>query len=194
MIKIIQGLVNSKLRGFLLTAMLISLAVTGGMFAYAYTTASTSITAASKSDDFATVSSNVSPKSTVPDYDVFGSYRGIISSGYLFKVTTATDYPGDIELNVYLSNVDELTTNYGLFLLRLEFVDSSDNPADAEGIVKPLTMNNGVVTFICDNLTDSETYYVRCAGGVYRAFPWAFLSGRSIYDPNIYAEAVQAGL
>jgi len=169
---------------------MLALAVTGGLFAYTYTTQSTSITAISKSADFATVSAN----NTMSAYNLFGSYRGSIGSGTLFNVTPATDYSGDIEVNVYLTNADELSKNYGLFLMRLQFQDISNNPADVEGINKPLTLRNGVVTFTCDNLTGGDVYHVQCLGGVYQAFPWSFLSGGSIYDPSILYDVGPAGL
>jgi hypothetical protein len=182
--------VKNKRGFYFATALLVALVATGGLFAYAYTTASTSITATSKSNDFATVTVN----NTMSAYNVFGSYRGSIGAGHLFSVKPASGYTGDVEVNVYLTNVDELSRNYGLFLMRLEFVDSTNATFDLEKIEKPLTLNNGVVTFLCDNLTGGTTYYVRCVGGVYRAFPWAFLSGTTIYSPNVLCEVVQAGL
>jgi molybdopterin converting factor small subunit len=182
--------VKNKRGFYFATALLVALVATGGLFAYAYTTASTSITATSKSADFAAVAAN----NTMAGYNVFGSYRGSIGAGNLFNVTPATGYDGDLEVNVYLTNADQLSRNYGMFLMRLEFVDSANVTFDLEHIEKPLTLNNGVVTFLCDNLTAGTTYYVKCVGGVYRSFPWAFLSGQTIFSPNVLCEVVQAGL
>ncbi|MEE9399492.1 MAG: hypothetical protein V3V23_04410 [Dehalococcoidales bacterium] len=190
MIKIIHAATNSTLKRILLATLAVSLALTGGLFAYAYTSATTSITATTGSADFASVTTN----STVPSYTIFGSYRGRIQSGNLFEVTPSSGYPGDLQVNVYLSNIDELSYNYGLFMLRLQLVDGSNNKQDMEAITKVLTLNNGVVSFISDNLTPGTTYYVKTIGGIYRSYPWVYLGNQSIYSPELYAEVVQAGL
>ena len=190
MINIIQGLVNSKLRRFLITGLLVSLVGTGGLFAYAYTSDTTTLSATSAASDFADISDNM----TVSPYKVFGSYRGTIGSGTLFDVTPDNDYNGDLEVVVYLDNIDDLSKNYGMLLLRIRLVDGSNQYMDKEGIDKPLTLNNGAVSFISDNMSGGTTYYIETTGGVYRAFAWAYLSGKTIYAPSLTAEVVQAGV
>jgi hypothetical protein len=172
----------------LVGVLVLAFAASAGMFAFAYTSASTSIGTVSGGDDFATVSANMQ----VASYNVFGSYRGAIGTGNLFDLTPATNYTGDLEVSVYLTNLDDLSKTYGMFLMKLRLVDNVSAYADVEGITKPLTLNNGVVTFLCDNLTGGQEYYIHCNGGIYRAFPWAFISG-SIYGPTLYADVVQAG-
>ncbi len=191
MINIIHGIFSSTLRRFLVAGMMLSLTVTGGLFAYAYTSDTGSISVTSGLDDFADVTDNV----TVASWKVFGSYRGTIGSGTLFNVTPTTDYPGDMEVNVYLSNLDDLGKTYGMFLMRITLVDSGDTPIDKEGIVKPLTLQNGVVSFIAESgdFTAGTTYFIKTTGGVYRAYAWAYLSGKTIYGPTFHAEVVQAG-
>jgi len=191
MINIIQGLVNSKLRRFLITGLLVSLVGTGGLFAYAYTSDTTSIGVSSAASDFADITANM----TVDDYDVFGSYRGVIGPGTLFDITPDGDYNGDLEVVVYLDNIDQLSKYYGMFLLRIQLVDVSNQYMDMEGIDKPLTLQNGVVSFISDNMTGGTTYHIKTTGGVYRAFAWAYLSGvGTIYGPSLTAEVIQAGV
>jgi hypothetical protein len=190
MIKIFQTAVNSSLRKFIAGALVATLVATGGLFAYAYTSATTSLSVSTGSADFASIATN----STVPSYTVFGSYRGQIQAGSLFAVTPSSGYPGDLQVNVYLSNADELSYNYGMFMMRIELVDVSDNPQDMEAIEKPLTLQNGVVSFISDNMTAGTTYYIKTTGGMYRAYPWVYLGGQSIYEPQITAEVVQVGL
>ncbi len=186
---VIQGMVNSTLKRILVMAMAGSLVITGGMFAYAYTAASTIITASTGSADFASISAN----NTVAGYTTFGSYRGTIGSGNLFDVTPTSGYTGDLQVNIYLANPDELSKNYGLWMLRVRLVDTDDNYMDMEAINKVLSLNNGVVSFISDNLTAGTTYHIRTTGGVYRSFPWVYLTTGSIYSPSLYAEVVQAG-
>lgn len=187
---VIQGTGKSLLRRYLVTALLLALAVTGGTFAYAYTSAATSLTVTDASTDFAEISDNM----TVPTYNVFGSYRGRIQAGNLFNVTPSSGYPGDLEVSVYLSNIDQLSTTYGLFLLRVQFVNENGNPMDVEGITKCLSLSNGVVSFTADNLTAGTEYYIKTTGGVYRTFPWSYLTNQTQYAPDLYAEVGQAGL
>ncbi len=187
---IFAGIVNSTLKRFIAVAMAGSLVVTGGMFAYAYTAASTSITANTGSNDFA----NISGTNGVSAYNVFGSYRGKIGTGTLFDVTPTTGYDGDLQVNVYLANPDELGKNYGLWMLRLRLVDGSDNHQNLGANTKVLTLNNGMVSFISDNLTAGTTYYIDTPGGLYRSFAWAYLTKvGSFPNPSLYAEVVQAG-
>ena len=178
----------SRFKQVLVGALVLAFAASASMFAFAYTSASTSITATGGNADFASVTAN----NTVAGYNVFGSFRGAIGAGNLFNLTPATAYTGDLEVSVYLTNLDNLSRTYGMFLIKLQLVDNTSANADLEGIVKPLTMNNGVVTFLCDNLTGGQEYYIETTGGIYRAFPWAFISG-SIYGPTMYADVVQAG-
>ena len=83
--------------------------------------------------------------------------------------------------------------------MRLAFIDP-DNPTDeqdVEMIEKPLTLNNGMVSFTCDNFT-LEHYEVVLRGGVYRTFPWAYLGDKVLnlgsFIPQVTAEVLQAGL
>ena len=188
---IFQGILTSTLGRFIVTGLVLSLTVTGGLFAYAYTSDTGSITVTSGSNDFANVTDNV----TVTAWKVFGSYRGTIGSGTLFNVTPTTDYPGDMEVNVYLSNMDDMGKTYGMFLMRLTLVDSTNTTIDKEGIAKPLTLQNGVVSFIAESgdFAAGTTYFIKTTGGVYRAYAWAYLSGKTLYGPTFHAEVVQAG-
>lgn len=188
--KLFQTIVSSKLKLFLVSGLLSSLVVTISLFAYAYTVASTSLTVSSGAQDFANISAN----NTVASYTLFGSHRGQVGAGNLFNFTPTSGYTGDLQVNVYLANPDELSKNYGLWMIRVRMVDASDNPMDKEGLVKVLSLNNGVVSFITDNFTAGTTYFIKTTGGVYRAFPWVYLTGKTIYNPSLYTEVLQAGL
>jgi hypothetical protein len=187
---VIKGTGGATLRRYFVTALLLALTVTGGLFAYAFTSRTTTLGAVSLSSDFAAVTVN----NTVPNFNVLGSFRGRIPQGNLFAITPS-DYSGDLEANVYLDNIDQLTSKYGMLLMRIKFVDSANATVDVEGIAKPLSLQNGVVSFTANGLTANTTYYIQTTGGVYRTFPWAYLnvSGGS-YIPSITCEVVQAGL
>ena len=191
----VKEIMGSKLRRYFVIALAASLVVTGGMFAYAYTTTSPSLTVTGATASFADVTANM----TVPSYTALGSYRGAIEAGNLFNITPDSSYPGDLEINVYLSNLDQLSYKYGMILMNIKIADNEDNFLDVEGITKPLTLQNGVVSFVSTstNFTAGTEFYVQVTGGVFRAFPWAYLSGVSgsgSWTPTLTCEVVQAGL
>jgi hypothetical protein len=192
---LVKESMGSKLRRYFIIALAVSLVVTGGMFAYAYTTTSTSLSVTGASASFADVTTNM----TVPSYTAFGGYRGAIQAGNLFNVTPDSGYPGDLEINVYLNNLDQLSYKYGMILMNIKIADNAGNFLDVEGITKPLTLHNGVVSFVStsSNFTAGTDFYVQVTGGVYRAFPWAYLSGvtgSGSWTPSITCEVLQAGL
>jgi len=193
MSEIIQGAGGSTLRRYFVTALLLALAVTGGLFAYAYTIASTSLSLGTVSSDFGNITASTA--NTVPQYTPFGTYRGKIDAGNLFDVTPDTNYNGDIGINVYLDNMDQIGYKYGMFMVKLRLVNSANQSMDVDGVDKPLTLRNGVVSFTSNNMTGGTPYYIYCVGGVYRTFPWAYLTGAGgTWAPSFTAEILQAGL
>ena len=192
---IVSGILGNTLRRYLVIALAISLVVTGSMFAYAYTTSTTNLTVTGASSSFADVTTNM----TVPSFTAFGGYRGAIQAGNLFNITPNASYPGDLEINVYLNNIDQLSYKYGMILMNIKIANNAGNFLDVEGITKPLTLQNGMVNFVStsSNFTAGTDFYVQVTGGVYRAFPWAYLSGvtgSGSWQPSITAEVLQAGL
>jgi len=177
--------IGSKKAVVLLGALLFTLAITGGLFAYAYTTDTVLIGAEAKGVDYADVSDNANIS-----YNFHGRQRGIIDGGMLFDVTKAPAYTGDLEVNVYLSNVDELQKNYGFWMLRVAFTDSANVSVDAEGIIQVLSLDNPYVTFIADDWTVGQRY-VNVLGGTYRAFPAVL--GYTGYNPLIFCQVNQVG-
>lgn len=190
---IVGGIMGNTLRRYLIIALVASLAVTSGMFAYAYTTSTVSMTASATSSDYASITGNTTG---APSFTTFGSYRGAIPAGYLFDVTPAAGYNGDVGVNVYLDNLDQIGYKYGMFMVKLGLVDYSTNGSmDKDGIDKVLSMNNGMVSFISDNLTAGTTYHIMVKGGVYKTYPWSYLNGiGGSWNPSFTAEVLQAGL
>jgi len=185
---VVKAMAKNKLTTWFVIALTATLVVTGGMFAYAYTTTQTTITAGSGGNDYADVTASAG----FPGYTIFGSYRGALPSGYLFDIDPAAGYPGDLAVNVYLDNIDELGKNYMLWAMRIELVNSSNVSVEVEGITKILSLNNGVVSFTSANMTPGSTYYVRSDGGVYKAHPWAYVTGYGTIDPSLTCEVLQA--
>ena len=179
-------MIGIKNRGakVILGALILTLVVTGSAFAYAYTTTTQTIGATAYATDYADVSSNASIS-----YNFHGRQRGIIGAGVLFDITKASTYTGDLEVNVYLSNVDELQKDYSFWMLRVELTDINGNKVDQEGATQILSLDSPFASFICDNWTAAR--YVECEGGSFRAFP--AVHGLTGYDPLIFCEVLQAG-
>ena len=192
---IVNGIMGNTLRRYLVVALVASLAVTSGMFAYAYTTSTVSMTATGASADFASITGNATG---APSFTTFGSYRGAIPAGYIFDVVPDTTYTGDVAINVYLDNIDQIGYKYGTFMVRLNLVDPSDNGTmDKDGFDRVLSMNNGVVSFLSDNMIGGQTYHIMVKGGVYRTYPWSYLtsiSSSGSWNPSFTAEVAQVGL
>lgn len=179
------GMIKNKSSAVLLGALMLTLVVTGSLFAYAYTTTTAIISATAKGADYATVSSNASIS-----YNFHGRQRGRIPAGVLFDVTRAAEYTGDLEVNVYISNVDELQRDYSFWMLRLELIDSGNTTTkDMEGITQVLSLDSPFVTFISNDW--DEPSYVNALGGSFRAFP--NVHGLTGYNPLIFAQVNQVG-
>ena len=194
---IVSGILGNTLRRYLVITLVASLAVTGGMFAYAYTTTTQVFGVSETETDFGNVTANTTD---APSISPFGSYRGAIPAGNLFNVSREVGYTGDVQVNVYLDNIDEIGYKYGMFMVRVNLMEwpiiSGAGSVDVDGVDKVLSMRNGVVSFIsASNMTAGKTYHIRVKGGVYRTFPFSFLSGAGgEWIPSFTAEVVQAGL
>ncbi len=177
------------------TALLLALAITGGLFAYTWTTASVTIAVTTATSDFASITGNTTGGAAM-DYQPFGRYRGNIPAGTLFNTTPTTGYSGDLEVTVYLANPDELTQNYRFWMLRLELEDGTGTNVDAQGGTQVLSLNNGQASFYwpSSNYTAGTEYYVKATGGSYIGLPWVGAGWASTYSPLLFAEVTQAGL
>ena len=176
------------------TALLLALAISGGLFAYTWTTATATLVAQTTYGDFASVTANTAGIANIT-WTPFGRYRGGIPEGILFNVTPTTGYDGDLEVTVYLANADELSKNYRFWMIRLQLLDGS-TPVDAQGDTQVLTLNNGQASFYwsSSNYTAGTTYDIKCTGGSYIGLPWVGSGWADSYDPLLFVEVTQAGL
>jgi len=174
---------KGKRKFYVLAALLVALAVMGGTFAHAYTTASTTISMTAPSSDFATVTAGTGP--TAPT--MFGSFTGTWPSGTLFTITPAAGYTGDLVIRVYLTNAAALSRYYENSNMLLEFLDSSNTTADEQQSGQDLTLDNGGVEFTWANGTGTGPYTVQLTGGSYRLNPWKSLVGGSV-SPQLWIE------
>ncbi len=172
----------------LLGTLLFALAVTAGLFAYTFTVRSITITVTAASGDFASVTTNSTPSAIT----LIGSHTGTLDAATLFNITGNAAYNGDLAVVVSLVNADELIQDYRFWLMRLEYVDSSDNKSDIEGFTRLISLTHPTTSFIVDSANVSGgTFYLRTPGTIYRTLPFAL--GSLGADPQIFIEVLQAG-
>ena len=185
-----------KKKWILIGAIVATLAVTGSVFAYTYTTASASIGAVGDSD-YAVVE----PSTPAINFgtNVLGRFRGDIPAGYLFEITPDADYTGDLQVDVYLTNADELTFAYKHLNMKLELWDSTDpDPLNmfesATGhTFQLITLDNGRATFDLDQSAGTAPFKVRLAGGSFATHgmnPLDWTAGSEV-SPLLYCEVTQ---
>lgn len=179
----------------LIGAFLLATALTGGAFAYTWTTASATISATADSD-FA----SVAPAGSLPSFsaNLFGKYRGVVPSGDLFTVTPDANYTGDLEVKVYLTNVSALTKAYQYLNMELELWDSADPAVNVYAgetghTYQLLTLDNGVATFDLEFDAGTSPYVVKLSSGGYMTNPRSPIDWNAGYDvaPVLYCEVTQ---
>lgn len=177
---------REKVKKLLIIALVVVLAVTGGMFAATFTTATATIGVTAIESDFAAVTANV----TVLAPTVFGKYTGTWPSGTLFTVTPHAEYTGDLVIRAYLVNTGQLIRYYEHLNMTLQFTDNTSAIADEQGIVQVLNLQNSAVLFTWANATGGSPYQVELTGGGYRLHPWKTLTGGSV-QPQLWLEITQ---
>ena len=137
----------------LLMALLLALIVSGGVYAYAYTTAGGIIGVAEPTADFATANiTETQPdwNSVLDDLASDNKTFGEVPNGPLFDVSPNAVYSGDLVVNVYLANSANLTKAYRYFNMKLYLSGSEE--AEETPNYRMLTLQNGEVDFNMEEL------------------------------------------
>ena len=175
------------MKKLLIIAVAVVLAVTGGVFATTYTSATATIGVTAVQSDFAAVTAaNVTALAPT----VFGNYAGTWASGTLFTVTPDSSYTGDLVIKAYLVNTGALSRYYEHLNMELRFWSSTNVTADEQGISQVITLDNSEATFTWANGTGTGPYKVQLLGGGYRLHPWKSMSGGSV-QPQLWLEITQ---
>jgi len=192
---------------FLVGALLLALALTGGVFAYGFINASTSLNASISDSNFADVSVNTTGIGDIT-WTGYGHFKGSITSTYpdhdtkgtpIFNIDTdASGYTGDLVVTVSIGNADELAKVYRVLALKLAMYTPDGNvidinesgSADANTDWVMLTMGNGEVSMfpagsdnVCTVRVKSGFYmtHVRPHGGFTATYE----------DPDLFCEVAQ---
>ena len=182
---------------FLIGALLLALAVTGGMFAFGFINASTTLTATTVNSNFADVSVNTTGTGNLT-WNAFGFFKGSIGGpNSIFNITPAIGYTGDLVTTVTLGNGDQLVERYRVLALQLELVNSSNNAtldinesgaADANDWVM-LTLDNGSVSLFTTAGSTNMTIRVKKGFYITHVFPFAGWGGSA--SPELFCEVAQ---
>jgi len=168
-----------RVRGvFLLGAILLTLSITGGLFAYGFLT-DQAIMGLAKEDDFAKVE-----VATLSTWQVFGSFAGEVVPGDLFVVTPHADWTGDMTCQVTLANIPGLRGAYRLLVLEVQVWDDNDVQL---GATEYLTLQKGAVD-IEFSQSDSP-YRVVLTGGSYVSNREGWADGME--DPTLVCQILQ---
>ncbi len=174
------------MKKFIIIALVAVLVATGSVFAYTFTTATTTIGVTAIQSDFANVTA-----ATYTAPEVFGTYTGTWDTGALFNISPHGDYTGDLVIHVYLVNTGELIRQYHHLNMTLEFQQTSDNTAvDEQGMAQVLTLQNADVAFYWDSGNGTSPYHIQLTGGGYRLHRWKTLTGGSV-APQLWCEITQ---
>lgn len=164
---------------YLVGALLLALAITGGIFASGWINATTTLTASIYESNFADVSVN----NTVPvTWGGWGYFKGTIPAGTIFDIVPGTNYNGDLVITVTIGNGDELAKVYKVLAFTLEVVDDAapGTPLDiSAGNGRDwtmLTLDNGSASMFVDGVNAPLTVQVKSGFYISHAHPspaWA---------------------
>jgi len=171
---------------FLIIAIVAALVISGSVFAFTYTTATTTLGVTAIESDFANVTANLTSYSAPT---VFGKYAGTWPGGSLFDIEPHGQYTGDLVIHVYLVNAGELSQYYHHVNMKLEYRDSGNISADEQGIAQVLTLQNADVIFDWESGNGTSPFHVLLTGGSYRLHKWKTITGS--YQPQLWCEVTQ---
>ncbi len=180
-----------KKKFYLIIALFLALAVSGGIFAFTYTTASASIGVTAVASDFAEVEGHQLTSAWEAMGNEIGDVPGNMTTGEkVFTVTPHLNYTGDLVVKVYISNADELVHAYQHLNMKVIMKDSEEW-GDAGHEYQLLTMDNAEVTFNLNGQAGTACL-VELAGGSYAANPQSNLQwDSSDVSPQLYCEVTQ---
>lgn len=189
---------------FMVGALLLALALTGGVFAYGFINATTTISGSISEANFADVYQH--PDYTDLTWDGFGHFKGVVGGtpAGLFSVSTNTSgYTGDLVVTVSLGNIDELAKMYRVLSLQLEIVDPENGDAKIDinesgsannGDWVMLTLSNGQADMFIDGgdaVSGNFTVRVKKGFFVTQVHPGGGWPGGSSASPELFAEVAQ---
>jgi hypothetical protein len=188
--------VSKGMGAYLVGAALLALAVTGGVFAFGFINATTSLNATTVNSNFADVTANATGSANVT-WNAYGFFKGSIGGpNTIFNITPAAGYTGDLVTTVTVGNADDLVKRYRVLALQLEMVDEAtqtvldineSGTADANDWVM-LSLDNGSVSLFTDG---SASMSLRVKRGFYITHVHPFGGWQGSATPELFCEVAQ---
>jgi len=189
---------------FMVGALLLALACTGGVFAYGFINASDSLTVGTPGGNFADVSVNSSGFADLT-WQTYGHFKGSIVADYtvngtpIFNIdTTGASYTGDLVVTVSLGNADELAKVYKVLSLKLDMgypdgnvmdINADGTPSSSDWVM--LTLNNGEVSMFPGGTANVCTVRVKSGFYITHARPSGGYGGGADAAPELFCEVAQ---
>jgi molybdopterin converting factor small subunit len=168
---------------YLVGALLLALAITGGIFASGFINSTTTLNASTYTTNFADVSVN----NTVPTWNAWGFFKGSILAGDIFAINTQTsNYPGDLVVTVALGNADELVKRYRALSLQITMLTSAGAQMDINNDSSN-TLDNGSVSLFPNGYVGVSRVVVK--KGFYITHVAPFSGGSA--TPELFCEVAQ---
>ncbi|MBA7567557.1 hypothetical protein ES708_09272 [subsurface metagenome] len=173
---------------FFIGAILLALAITGGIFAYGATTATVTLGLIAKTD-FAEV---VAASPTV--WNVWGSYKGRVPAGDLFTITPEASVPadswtGDMSVTLTIANSQDLVEAYKMLVFEIEVWDDVTAAIATGSTTEYLTLGKGDIDIDFEQGAPAGTYTVKIISGYYITHKGGWTDGKE--DPLIMCQVLQ---
>ncbi len=179
---------------YLVGALLLALAVTGGVFAFGWINATTTMSATTTAENFADVTA---VNATLTGWTAHGNVKGEMTANTSLFYVDAGTYAGDLIVSVGIGNAAELSDEYRVLSMQLEVVNSAapSVPLDISGGNGAkwvlLNLKNGSVDMfppVTANMT------VRIKSGFYITHAKGSGAVVGTGSPQLFCEVAQKGL
>ncbi|MBA7645760.1 hypothetical protein ES703_53518 [subsurface metagenome] len=173
---------------FFIGAILLALAITGGIFAYGATTVTVTLGLTAKTD-FAEVEA-----ATPTPWNVWGSYKGRVPAGDLFTITPEASVPadswtGDMSVTLTIANAQDLVEAYKMLVFEIEVWDDGTAAIATGSTTEYLTLGKGDIDIDFEQGAPAGTYTVKIISGYYITHKGGWTDGKE--DPLIMCQVLQ---
>jgi len=160
---------RAKKKLYLITAFLLVLIISGGVYAYTYTTAVGTINVAQPTADVATCNASASQPdwSSVTDNLSENTTCGEVPTGDLFEITPNPAYTGDLLANVNLTNVGSLIKAYQYLNMKVYVAGSAS--ANETPDYQLVSLQNGQANFSLLGLTATTGTWTQTTQGEFES-------------------------
>ena len=177
---------------YLVGALLLALAITGGIFASGWINATTTLSASIAQSNFADVAVNAQASNIT--WSGWGFFKGTIGGpNGLFDIQPGIGYTGDLVVTVTIGNGADLAKVYRVLALTLDVVDQTTTTVQDIGAGNSvywtmLTLDNGSANLY---VTATDNLTVRVKNGFYITHARPFAGWSTTTAPQLFCEVAQ---